>query len=209
MSLRFKLPALLLCAAWLSACSSDTEKQTTAAQKTTDTTQVREQPEPEGANEISYEERLQDGGMQFSIQTTGTGSQRSLSITVARSEQPPVRIDEAIEGAVTNSAVTDLNDNTKPELLVFVSSSGSGSYGKVYGYEFDREYWGELAMPDLTPELQKDYMGHDEFKVINDRLVRTFPIYLETDPNCCPTGGTRTIVYTLDNALNLRVEKVE
>ncbi|MBC5992749.1 hypothetical protein [Pontibacter cellulosilyticus] len=205
---RFILASLLVCACCLTACNSDSETQA-VTQETADTTQLPETPQPEVSNEVSYEERLQGGGMRFDVRTTGLGSQRSLAIIVERDEQLPVRIDEAIEGTVTKSVVADLNDNKKPELLVFVSGSGSGSYGKVYGYEFEREYWGELTIPELSPELQKDYMGHDEFKVVNDRLIRTFPIYLETDPNCCPTGGTRTITYTLNNALNLAVEKVE
>ncbi|GAB3193873.1 hypothetical protein ABID22_000416 [Pontibacter aydingkolensis] len=207
MRYRFILPAFLAGLTLLTGCSSDKQTETDTPESADTTTTA--QPAPAGDNEVSYEEQILDRGMRFNIRTTGTGSQRSLSITVEREGQPTTRIDEAIEGTVTQSVVTDLNDNTKPELLVFVSGSGTGSYGKVYGYEFEREYWGELTMPPLTPQLEKDYMGHDEFKVVNDRLVRTFPIYLETDPNCCPTGGTRTIIYTLDNALNLLVEKVE
>ena len=208
MPYRFILAALFAGAAWLTACNSETQTQTDLPQ-TSDTTDLPEKPQPEESSEVSYEEKLQGGGMQFYVSTTGQGSRRSLSITVERDEQQPTRIDEVIEGAVTNSVVTDLNDNKKPELLVFVSGSGSGSHGKVYGYEFERTYWGQLTMPALPPALEKDYMGHDEFEVVNNRLVRTFPIYLETDPNCCPTGGKHTIIYTLDKALNLLVEKVE
>lgn len=206
---RFILLTLLTGAVCFTSCSSEQESAETATQEAPDTAQTIEQPQPEGANEISYKKQLNEGGMLFTVTTKGTGSQRSLAIVVERDEQPPVRIDEAIEGTVTNSVVTDLNSNKKPELLVFVSGSGSGSYGKVYGYEFESKYWGELTMPELTPELQKDYMGHDEYRIANNRLVRTFPVYLETDPNCCPTGGKRTIVYTLNDALKLAVEKVE
>lgn len=203
-----KIVAFLISAACLTACNSDLEKQADKEATTPDAVQQPAELEA-GADEISYNKQLNQGGMFFDVTTTGSGSQRSLAIVVEREEQPPVRIDEVIEGIVTSSMVTDLNSNKKPELLVFVSGSGSGSYGKVYGYEFERKYWGEITMPDLTPELQKDYMGHDEFRVLNNRLVRTFPIYLETDPNCCPTGGKRTIVYTLTDALRLAVERVE
>ncbi|MDX5482633.1 MAG: hypothetical protein LPK07_13215 [Hymenobacteraceae bacterium] len=195
--------ALALC----TACTADTTTEEGTANLTPQTGETAQQPAPED-NVISYEQQLSAGSMNFYVVTTGTGTNRNLAIQVEREGQQPSRIDEPIEGTVTGSVTTDLNENTKPELLVFVAGGGSGSYGKVYGYEFEREYWGELSMPDLAPALQEGYRGHDEFKVQNNRLLRTFPVYHEADPNCCPTGGTRTIVYSLDDALTLQAEQV-
>ncbi len=192
---------------WLTACNSEKTSEENLQEGITEDKPTSSVLRTED-EEVSYTEQLEGGGMSFTISTTGLGEQRNLTILVIRDEQAPTRIDEAIEGTVTKSLVTDLNQNKKPELMIFVTGSGSGSHGKVYGYEFDREYWGELKMPDLSPALQKDYMGHDEFKVVNNRLVRTFPIYLDTDPNCCPTGGKHTVVYKLDDALNLQMEKM-
>jgi hypothetical protein len=41
-------------------------------------------------------------------------------------------------------------------------------------------------------------MGHDEFAVVENRLVRRFPVYLAGDTNAEPSGGTRQIQYRLD-----------
>ncbi|MBF9251729.1 hypothetical protein I2I11_00325 [Pontibacter sp. 172403-2] len=196
---------LYLSLALFSACSSDNAARETNTEapvaETVDT--LAQQPAPKPASDIiSYEKKLESGSMHFLVTTTGEGSMRHLTIQLEREGQQPSRIDEDIEGTVTNSVITDLNGNKKPELLVFLNGGGTGSYGKVYGYEFDNQYWGELHMPELTPEQQQGYMGHDEFQVAGNRLVRTFPVYLDTDANCCPSGGTRTIFYTLDNALN-------
>ena len=198
---------LLTLSTALLSCGGDTASEEAVAD---DAENAAVQTEPETpVDAISYQEILEGGGMQFSVSTTGLGSMRNLTVVAERDEQQPTRIDENIEGAVTDAVVADMNNNKKPELLVFVNSGGTGSYGNVYGYEFEREYWGQLKMPELSAELQKDYMGHDTFEVINNRLVRTFPIYLDTDPNCCPTGGKHTIIYGLDDALNLQVEKVD
>ena len=40
-------------------------------------------------------------------------------------------------------------------------------------------------------------MGHDEFTVMENSLVRRFPIYKKNDSNAKPTGGTRQIEYKL------------
>ena len=46
-----------------------------------------------------------------------------------------------------------------------------------------------------------DNNGFDEFylifKIANNRLIRSFPIYLPTDKNAIPTGGTRHFFYEL------------
>ncbi|MNF02387.1 hypothetical protein D3C80_2015230 [compost metagenome] len=40
-------------------------------------------------------------------------------------------------------------------------------------------------------------MGHDSFRIHKNRLIRSFPIYKETDPNAAPSGGIREISYKL------------
>jgi len=40
-------------------------------------------------------------------------------------------------------------------------------------------------------------MGHDSVYIEGSRLYRKFPVYKEGDANCCPSGGTKTIKYTL------------
>lgn len=199
---------LTITAAFVLSCGTEPAKEEAASEEVAAEEVLPSEPE-NPVDAISYQQELKAGGMQFDVSTTGLGSMRTLTVLVAREDQQPTRIDEPIEGTVMNTTVTDLNQNKKPELLVFVNSGGTGSYGTVYGYEFEREYWGQLKMPELSPELQKDYMGHDKYEVVNNRLIRTFPIYLDTDPNCCPTGGQHTIVYKLDDALNLQVEKVD
>ena len=59
-----------------------------------------------------------------------------------------------------------------------------------------------MTQIDLPPILGnspegKGYMGHATFRVDGRRLLRSFPIYRDGDPNCCPKGGTRTVAYAL------------
>ncbi|WP_347157301.1 hypothetical protein [Pontibacter chitinilyticus] len=195
----------------LAACGSDqvTQEDSAATPMAATDSIPAELPQKSEVDAVSYEKKLDAGSMHFLVTTLGEGSMRSLAVQVTRDGQQPSRIDEAIEGIVTNSVVTDLNGNKKPELLIFVTGEGTGSYGKIYGYEFDSKYWGQLHMPALPQEQQQGYMGHDEYQVVDGRLARSFPVYLATDANCCPSGGTRTIFYTLNNALNFVVTKVQ
>ena len=40
-------------------------------------------------------------------------------------------------------------------------------------------------------------MGHDEFRVAGNTLVRRFPVNREVDTNAQPTGGIRQVQYHL------------
>ncbi|WP_242921073.1 hypothetical protein [Pontibacter liquoris] len=199
----------LLVVCLFTACSSDKKPAAeTSPPLEKEAPAERAAPAPD-ADVVSYEKQLASGNMHFLVTTTGEGSMRHLAIQLERAGQPSSRIDEEVEGTVTNSVLTDLNGNNKPELLVFLNGSGTGSYGRIYGYEFESQYWGPLQMPDLTAQQLQGYLGHDEFQVADGRLVRTFPVYQDTDANCCPTGGKRTLFYTLNNALQFVVERVE
>jgi hypothetical protein len=47
-------------------------------------------------------------------------------------------------------------------------------------------------------QLRRDgYMGHDEFAVVENSLVRRFPVYREGDTNTAPSGRMRQIQYKL------------
>lgn len=105
---------------------------------------------------------------------------------------------QPIEGSVTGAEIEDLNSDGWPEVVVYVTSAGSGSYGTVVGYSVNAgKSVSAISFPELTGDAAQGYMGHDEFTVIETSLARRFPIYREGDSNAEPTGGIRQIQYKL------------
>jgi hypothetical protein len=54
-------------------------------------------------------------------------------------------------------------------------------------------------------------MGHDQFAVVENRLVRRFPVYRDGDTNAAPSGGVRQLQYQLQRgeaAWRLVVDRV-
>ncbi len=106
-----------------------------------------------------------------------------------------------IEGeTVVDAEVEDLNSDGSPELFVYTQSKGSGSYGNVYAFSVNNKK--SMSQVYFQPtaenkEINKGYMGHDEFTLIENTLNQRFPIYLEGDTNAKPTGGVRQISYKL------------
>lgn len=108
---------------------------------------------------------------------------------------------------VTNSEAGDLNADGYPEVLVYLTSDGSGSYGKLIGYSVNNgQSISQICIPELTDntEASKGYMGHDEMAIVESVLCRRFPIYKEGDVNSSPTGGTRQIQYKLKDGESCR-----
>lgn len=105
-----------------------------------------------------------------------------------------------IDGLISGAEIGDLNNDNYPEILVYITVVGSGSYGSIIGYSVNNgKSMSQIYLPDLSgnPKISKGYMGHDEFAVVENNFVQRFPIYNPGDSNAQPTGGTRQIQYKL------------
>ena len=142
---------------------------------------------------------------------------QSLSAIRIRSEGFEYEFDETFEDTdpIKDVFITDLDTNGFDEIYIFTVSVGSGSYGRIIGIASNRDK--SMSMINF-PEIDKSdpifegYMGHDDFTIQNQRLLRSFPIYREQDTNADPTGGVRRIAYTLapgEAMWQLKIDKVE
>jgi hypothetical protein len=113
---------------------------------------------------------------------------------------------------VINVEVEDLNSDGSPELFVFTQSVGSGSYGNVYTFSVNnKKSMSQVYFQPTTEnsEINKGYMGHDEFSLVDNTLGQRFPIYREGDTNAEPTGGTRQVSYRLVEGEAMRKLEVD
>jgi hypothetical protein len=124
-------------------------------------------------------------------------------------------VEHQIEGyGVVNAEVGDLNTDGFPEVLVYLKSEGSGSYGSVIGYSVNSgKSMSMISMPEVAEnaEANEGYMGHDEFAIVENAFAQRFPIYKSGDTNSKPTGGMRQIQYKLvdgEASRKLVVEKI-
>ena len=113
-----------------------------------------------------------------------------------------------------NAEIGDLNIDSYPEIFVYLSSEGSGSYGKLIGYSTNNgKSVSQVYLPEISEneEINEGYMGHDEMAIVESTFCQRFPIYKEGDSNAQPTGGMRQIQYKLvdgEAGRMLAVEKV-
>ena len=137
-------------------------------------------------------------GVTFQVKATGEGSLQQLVVKASENGKSLPTVKTETDGRVTGIEVEDLNSDGKPELLVYATSAGSGSYGSVKAWTVSKGHTLlPINMPELTGKWAKGYMGHDSFVVVETSLMRKFPVYRPGDSNAKPTGGIRTITYKL------------
>jgi len=154
----------------------------------------------EAAPAKGFDKKLTLQGLTFQVKCPNEGSINKLTITPSglEGENKPIVVE--VDGSVTGAEVEDLDANGFPEIYVYVSSAGSGSYGSLVAYAANKmKSLTEIFLPDLGEDKvnSKGYMGHDQFAVGEGSLLRRFPIYKAGDSNAKPTGKTRQLQYKL------------
>lgn len=148
-----------------------------------------------GHCELSY------GAISFDVQASTGGSINQLRIQPGELSVDNSELTAELDGSAYRAELADLDANGWPEIYVYVSSAGSGSYGSLVAYAVNNgKSVTPIYLPPLeqTPEAMEGYMGHDQFAVVENRLVRRFPIYRGDDTNAAPSGGTRQLQYRLE-----------
>jgi heat shock protein HslJ len=113
----------------------------------------------------------------------------------------------------------DLDKNGFDEIYLITRSQGSGSAAEITAFASNNdESLSQIAIPELTDAdtskggLFEHYMGHDSFGIKNGLLTRSFPLYMASDTQNNPTGGTETLVYSLvssTSGYSLQVSKLQ
>jgi hypothetical protein len=156
--------------------------------------------EGEGTFSRPFEKTFELQGIRFRVTSANNGSINTLRIVPSGLEIDNSPIVRTIDGIVTGAEVADINADGSPEIYVYVTSAGSGSYGSLVAYSANRlRSLSEIYLPPFTQDtgLSNGYRGHDEFAVLEGILARRFPVYRDGDTNATPSGGMRQFQYKL------------
>ncbi len=149
----------------------------------------------------SFSKVLNLQGVGFNISSIKKNGKKTLAIFTFGLKEREYNETFNIEGEqVIHAEVEDLNSDGSPELFVYTQSVGSGSYGNVYAFSVNNKKSMSQVYFQPTAEnnkINKGYMGHDAFSIVENSLAQRFPIYKEGDVNAKPTGGTRQVSYKL------------
>jgi Periplasmic lysozyme inhibitor of I-type lysozyme len=152
------------------------------------------------ASAAAFNKEFDLHGVHFAVEATNNGSMNTLTITPSGLSEVNEVISREIDGTVTDAEVADINADGSPEIYVWVTSAGSGSYATPIGYSANNnKSLTEIYFPPISDDAvnSKGYMGHDEFAVVEGVVAQRFPIYNEGDANAQPSGKMRQLQYKL------------
>ena len=92
--------------------------------------------------------------MWFTIQ----GKDDRLTITPHGLEINNQEVSHETYGTVLMAEIGDLNRDNYPEIMVYISADGSGSYGSIIGYSVNNgKSMSQIYLPDLSekPEISE------------------------------------------------------
>ncbi|MFT5726298.1 MAG: hypothetical protein ACI8PB_000416 [Desulforhopalus sp.] len=154
-----------------------------------------------GDMEVFANEYVTRSGKSLHIEETHPQGQ-SLSDIHLNSSGFDHNLSETLEdrNPIKSVYIGDLDDNEFDEFYIITVSSGSGSYGNIIAFASNRDK--SLSMIHFPTIRSGDerfdgYMGHDNFHISGNKLIRSFPIFLSSNKNSNPTGGKRQLTYGL------------
>ncbi|WP_018622390.1 hypothetical protein [Spirosoma luteum] len=151
--------------------------------------------------DYQYDRELQFNIYRFLVSAPDSGRVRTVTVKAYRGELLLTNFTVRVDGSVSGTEVADLDGNRFPELYVFSTSDGSGSFGRVYAWQFMPERKADISLPrNWLPEPVQGYMGHDSLWIENNILCRKYPIYRAGDANALSSGGSRLVRYQLKPA---------
>ncbi|RBL91294.1 hypothetical protein DF182_01330 [Chitinophaga flava] len=146
----------------------------------------------------------------FSIFTRGDATMRNLYVgigSVKDTTRADTVVEKDIKGTIANVTVADLDNDGKPEVYVFTTSSGTDQYGKVYGLAILGRRAVEINTDAIDSLAEKDYRGRDSFYVSGKELVRTFPAFRGDEEVELKSDSIRMVRYKLIKSGNTYVLK--
>ena len=199
-----KISSFVLCALLVSCSFSKNEKSDVSEVSAKEESSVTSQ-------ETGFNTELTYPGSKISFKVSVKGD--SLVIQPSGLSISNETLYHDITGyTVVNAEIGDLNIDSYPEVFVYLTSDGSGSYGKFIGYSVNNgKSVSQVYLPEISEnnEVNKGYMGHDEMAIVENTFCQRFPIYKDGDSNANPTGGTRQIQYKLVDGETGRILKID
>jgi len=107
------------------------------------------------------------------------------------------RIERPCHGTISEVWLEDLGGGCVMELIVWTTSADTHRYGSIDVFHQRDSQFEVREVKEIDKELLENlgYIGHDTFEVVGGQLIRSFPIYKESDIGCQPNGKRKRFKY--------------
>lgn len=152
---------------------------------------------------LSFNQKISDDGFDYYISLAGTGDIRFLDIRVGKNGVFIAKLNDEIEGAIYNVFISDLNKNSKPEILLLINSNDLKNNITIIGFEFNKNSFKRFDMPQLEEDNIYGIINNEHFLIKGSQIIREFDV-LNQQNNL---NVTKRLIYNLNNNLELVLYK--
>jgi hypothetical protein len=169
------------------------------------------------AQKIKFDTTMKIGKVGYRVICSNKNNDKNpLKLSLIGFEENRGDIDVEVKGKVLSAEVDDVNNDGFPDLLMYIYTEGDKRKGTVLAIASDNN---KSVLPIIFPDILDDeklkvgYNGGDEFRLLNGRLLRKFPVYNTTDSsaNSTTTGVVRQVIYRViygeKGALKFKVDR--
>ena len=193
---------------------SGTESSSTPVASGTPTTTTSPTPTPTKAA-TAFSTTVDLHGITFKVESPNSESDNKVTVTPSGLSVSNEPVTNNVDGEVYGAEIADLNVDQSPEIYIYVRERGGKKRASLIAYSANnRKSLSEISLPAIDP-ASKDAVGlngEDEFAVVENTLVRRFPLFEGTGDAAKKTGKFRQFDYKLkqgEATWVLYVRKVE
>jgi hypothetical protein len=132
-----------------------------------------------------YSASLTLNNINFEISSPNLSSKNLVTISSKGILNQNTPIIAEVSGRVTGAEVADLNDDGCPEVYVYLNASHDDGNGSILAFASNKNIsLMPIYLPALVdiPKASNGYQGQDEFAVVENKLMRRFPIGKTSNP---------------------------
>lgn len=159
-----------------------------------------EAPQPRAEAPQPFAQGLELQGIGFQVSSPNALSGNTVRIVPSGLQNDNTPVLMPVAGQVVGAEVADLDVDGSPELYVYVRGPGPELRGSLLAVSANRrKSLSLISLPELGTHQGADqgYRGRDEMAVVENRLVRRFPLYGAGGDAAQPTGRIRQLQYKL------------
>lgn len=157
-------------------------------------------PESAPAQGKPFRTTVELHGISFQVQNPNTSDTNTVKVTPSGLETTNEPVTREVRGEVVGAEVGDLNVDQSPEVYIYVSKKGDRKGMDLVAFSTNnRKSMSEIALEPDDPDSKtmEGYNGGDEYAVVENSIVRRFPVYRDDGGKWENTGKMRQFQYKL------------
>lgn len=157
-------------------------------------------PESGSAKGKPFKTTVELHGISFLVESPNSGETNFVKVTPSGLEITNEPVAREVSGEVVGAEIGDLNIDQSPEVYIYVSKGGDRKGMNLVAFAANsRKSMSEIALQldDPNSKAMDRYIGGDEYAVVENSIVRRFPLSAGEAANSNNAVKMRQIQYKL------------